>query len=346
MALVTLAISDATYLSTDPVLDRLFTELPATAFLLAASWCAVRFVHRETPSRAICLGIAMGLLVLTKAAFLYIGIAFILLLFLSDRLESTRQPDARSLRQLRVNYAMLVAAFLGTLAPWIIRNTISMGSAAITTRSESILGMRMILAEFPPLGLIYATSPAPLRQHLGPLLGYSPADLEAGGKLSDIGSVNRRRGEIFKTRMRAEGFDGKTEQWLRRSALSSVVNHPLHYLQSIGVFAYRGMWFMEPAGFAAKLDPMTFYALSTILVLVFLGVFFGGLIARNRVLIAAFGLSAGACLFHSALTHAIPRYNKPIAPIVIIAVLWLCVALARRLMRRKPDAVIVERERT
>jgi Dolichyl-phosphate-mannose-protein mannosyltransferase len=119
VALVTLAISDATFLSTDPVVDRLFTELPATAFLLAASWCAVRFVHRETPSRAICLGIAMGLLVLTKAAFLYIGIAFILLLFLSDRLEFTRQPDARSLRQLRVNYAMLVAAFLGTLAPWI-----------------------------------------------------------------------------------------------------------------------------------------------------------------------------------------------------------------------------------
>jgi hypothetical protein len=56
----------------------------------------------------------------------------------------------------------------------------------------------------------------------------------------------------------------------------------------------------------------------------------GGLIARNKVLIAAFGLSAGAFLFHSALTHAIPRYNKPLTPVVIIAVLWLCVALARR----------------
>ena len=183
VALVTLAISDATYLSTDPVLDRLFTELPATAFLLAASWCAVRFVHRDTPSRAICLGIAMGLLVLTKAAFLYIGIAFILLLFLSDWLKSTRQPDARSPRHLRVNYVMLVAAFLGTLAPWIIRNTISMGSTAITTRSESILGMRDDLGRVPSARLDLRYKPRAAAAASRPLVGIFARRPRSRGKV-------------------------------------------------------------------------------------------------------------------------------------------------------------------
>jgi hypothetical protein len=72
---------------------------------------------------------------------------------------------------------------------------------------------------------------------------------------------------------------------------------------------------------------MTFYVMSALSVLCFLGVFFGGLIARNKVLIAAFGLGAGSFLFYSALSHALRRYNAPLTPLVIISVIWLCVAL-------------------
>ena len=330
VGLITLAISDITFLAVGSVVDRLYTELPATALLLAASWCAVRFVRNQTKSRATCVGVAIGLLALTKAAFFYIGIVFILLLFLIDRLKLVRAPNAQSLRKLRVTYGVLVAAFLVVLAPWLIRNAVNLGNFGIVNRGEDVLGLRMLLAEEPPLGMIYASSPSPLQQRLGPLLGYSPADLASGGRLDRIKSVKQRRAEIYKSRMEAEGFSSvDTKRWLRSSLLSSVVNHPLNYLLSIGVFAYRGMWFMQPAGEASHLAPMTFYALSAISVLCFLGVFFGGLVARDKVLVAAFGLGAGAFLFYSALSHAIPRYNEPLTPLVIIAVLWLCVALGR-----------------
>ena len=216
-ALITLFISHMTFLSTGPVVDTLNTELPAAALLLAASWCAVCFVHHETKSPAICFGIAMGLLALTKAAFFSIGIVFLLLLIFLDRRKLFRQTDAASPRQLKVTYAALVLALLATLAPWLVRNAISLGRPEmIAGRAEGILGMRMILTQQPALGLIYASSPPPLKQQLGPQLGYTPADLEAGGRLSVV-NVHLPQWQTFKTRMEAEGYDGTTEQWLRRS---------------------------------------------------------------------------------------------------------------------------------
>ena len=185
-ALITLAISAMTFLSTSEVVDTLLSELPGAALLLATSWCAVRFVRHETMWRAICFGIALGLLALTKAAFFSVGIAFILLLVLLDRRKLVRRNDAPS-RQLRAAYAALVLAFLATLAPWLVRNTINLGRLEmIAGRGEGILGMRMILTELPPLGLFYASSPPPLMEKLGPLLGYTPADLEVGGKLNVV----------------------------------------------------------------------------------------------------------------------------------------------------------------
>ena len=331
-ALITLAISAMTFLSTTEVVDALYTELPATALLLVTAWCAVRFVRHETKWRAISFGIALGLLALTKAAFFSVGIAFILLLLLLDRRKLVRRNDAPS-RQLGAAYAALVLAFLATLAPWVVRNAISLGRPEmIAGRGEGILGLRMILTELPPLGLLYASSPPPLMERLGPLLGYSPADLEPGGKLNVVLTHLPQWG-IFDERMKAEGYEGTTEQWLRRTTLLSAVNHPLDYLLSVGLFAYRGMWFMQPSGFAGQLDPLTFYALSAISLVCLLGVFFGGLIAGNRVLVAAFGLAAGAFVFHAALSHGLPRYNTPMTPFVVIAVFWICVAFGRYLVR-------------
>ena len=117
--------------------------------------------------------------------------------------------------------------------------------------------------------------------------------------------------------------------------LLSVVNDPLNYLLSVGLFAYRGMWFMQPSGLAAQLDPLTFCALSAVSLLCLLGVFFSGLIAGDRILVAAFGLAAVAFFVHAALSHGLPRYNAPITPLVVVAVFWICVAFGRYANRGK-----------
>ena len=342
-AMLTLAISAITFLSTDPAVDSLFTELPAAALLLATSWCAVRFVRQGTTRRAISLGIVLGLLALTKAAFFSVGIAFILLLLFLDRRKLIRRNDAAS-PQLRAAYAALALAFFATLAPWVVRNAISLGRPQmIAGRGEGILGLRMMLTELPPLGLLYASSPPPLMEKLGPVLGYTPADLEPGGKLSVV-LIHLPQWGIFQERMKVDGYEGTTEQWLRRATLLSMVKDPLGYLTSVGLFAYRGTWFMQPSGLAGRLDPLTFYALSALSLLCLFGVFFGGLIAGNKVLVAAFGLPVGAFIFHSALSHGLPRYNTPITPFVVIAVFWICVAVGSYLWRLRDPSESTKQE--
>ena len=88
MALICLIASELFFLSRPGIVDRMYTELPEVALMLLASWSAVRFVHGKTKARALWLGVALGLLALCKAAFLYIGLGFILLLFVTDRAEA------------------------------------------------------------------------------------------------------------------------------------------------------------------------------------------------------------------------------------------------------------------
>jgi hypothetical protein len=180
-------------------------------------------------------------------------------------------------------------------------------------------------------------------EKLGPVLGYTPADLEPGGKLSVV-LIHLPQWGIFQERMKADGYEGTTEQWLRRATLLSMVKDPLGYLTSVGLFAYRGTWFMQPSGLAGRLDPLTFYALSALSLLCLFGVFFGGLIAGNKVLVAAFGLPVGAFIFHSALSHGLPRYNTPITPFVVIAVFWICVAVGSYLWRLRDPSESTKQE--
>ena len=80
MAVVCLIFSESFFLSRPGVVDRMYTELPEVALMLLASWSAVKFVRGKTTSRALWLGVALGLLALCKTSFLYIGLGFILLL--------------------------------------------------------------------------------------------------------------------------------------------------------------------------------------------------------------------------------------------------------------------------
>jgi hypothetical protein len=241
------------------------------------------------------------------------------------------------------NYTLLLLACLATVAPWVVRNAISYGRPElIAGRGEGIIGLRLMLSELPWRGVLYASTPPPLRDRLETVLGYTPADLESGGRLGLFRTHPERQRVTFESEKNAEGYQGITEQWLKRKAILSVVNHPLDYLASVGLFAYRGIWFMRPSGLAQRLDPMVFYALNALSLLCLLGVFFGGLIAGNRVLVGAFGLAVGAFIFYSALSYGLPRYSAPITPFAVIAVFWALHYLAKSLLGwlRQPSQAV------
>jgi hypothetical protein len=70
--------------------------------------------------------------------------------------------------------------------------------------------------------------------------------------------------------------------------------------------------------------------LNLLMLLCFFGVFFGALFTRRQVLLASFGLAAGLFFFISIFTHASERFTSPMTPFVIVSVLWLISALARK----------------
>src|SRR5262249_18553078 len=131
IGLLALVASNAVFFSQHA--DNLFTEIPASALILASSWCAVRFVRRRTLSRAIGLGVSLGALALTKAVFFYVGVGLVALLLIMD-LRASASPLRAFFRDARLSYAAIVLAFLATLAPWVLRNYIEFGKPQIATR--------------------------------------------------------------------------------------------------------------------------------------------------------------------------------------------------------------------
>ena len=252
MALLCLIASELFFLSRPGIVDRMYTELPEVALMLLASWSAVRFVHGKTKARALWLGVALGLLALCKAAFLYIGFGFILLLFVTDRAEHFRATPGKSAWRLFVlTYAVIALAMFATIAPWVARNAIIFGKPQIAAGTDvTVLGTRMLLTEHTLLGQLYLYSPYALKQRVfGPLTGYSEDDLKPGGRLAADQRRRKRTGARPSTSAsKLKDIKATGQKWVKGKAFNYVVEHPLRYVASIPVFAYKGMWFMTRAG--------------------------------------------------------------------------------------------------
>jgi hypothetical protein len=227
-----------------------------------------------------------------------------------------------------LTYAVIALAMVATIGPWIARNAVLFGTPKIASGTDaSVLGTRMLLLEHSLLGQVYLYSPAAVRKQLvGPVTGYSEDDLKPGGRLERASSAKDNRISIFVGRMRAEGYSGDHDEWLKARAFKYVTEHPVRYVASIPLFAYKGLWFMDRAG-----SMVNFVG-----VVVFLCIFFAALVTRNQTLLAAFGLPAGLYFFIALFTHALTRYTVAMTPFVILACLWLVYALSCAAYRRFP----------
>lgn len=321
MAVICIIVTESFFLSRPGVVNTMYTELPEVAMMLLAAWCAVRFVRGKTKARALWLGVVLGLLALCKASFLYIGLGFIFLLLVTDRGKGFQHESGKAAwGNCLLTYAMIALAMFATIAPWIARNTIVFGNPQIASGTDaSVLGIRMLLMEEPLVGQVYLYSPDSFKWVIGPLTGFSDSDLRPGGRLEAAATVKLNRDTIFAERMEAQGKRGKKNEWIKHAVVKYAIENPLLYIASIGVFAYRGMWFMARAGALLNLMFLT----------CFFGVFFWALFNRNQVLISAFGLPAGLFFFISFFSHALPRYNMAMTPFVILSVLWFLTTLGR-----------------
>jgi hypothetical protein len=162
--------------------DDLMSELPAASLLLLASSFLTVALVRSSIRYLTFAGLAFGVLTLTKAMFLYVFIVLVGLLAAYLWYQRARIPPRRAV----LAVGAFVVAFGCTAGAWMYRNHVQLGTWEITQRAGLALYERsrddqMSTDEY--IGAWYAWAPSQLQPGLGHLLGFSPRDLERGGRL-------------------------------------------------------------------------------------------------------------------------------------------------------------------
>jgi 4-amino-4-deoxy-L-arabinose transferase-like glycosyltransferase len=185
--------------------NNLYTELPAAALLALAAFALAAAGTEGKTWLFATAGVLYGLLVLTKAVFLYIApVLFVVLLFTC--LVRTTERRRRSLQAV-----LFVLCFLTVALPWIGRNWHTFAQPQISERGGLAVYTRALMTQMPRdefRGTFYVWSRPVMRRYLGPILGFGAADLQSGGTLQHL---NNDRGSNFYDRDLAAERAGRPE---------------------------------------------------------------------------------------------------------------------------------------
>jgi hypothetical protein len=173
------------FLSTTEIagVNNLYTELPATALLAIACLVLVMAAQRRKASLFIAAGLLFGLSALAKGAILYVFACLMPVLLVMPAGEGARR------RERFAHTAIIVAAFAVTVLPWIGRNVYLFGQAQLSERGGLALYTRGLMNQMSPVeyrGTFYVWARPSLQPIMGSLLGFTPADLQLGGKLQRL----------------------------------------------------------------------------------------------------------------------------------------------------------------
>jgi len=336
------------FLEWEDVTDRSLSELPAAAILVWASLMALRAVDRPRTRTWLALGVLTGLLVLTKASFLYVGFVFVPLLMVV-RWRRASVPMAQLLRETGV---VLVAAALA-VTPWMGRNLQQFGTFGVADRGGLAIWFRVTYNEMTSdehRGAWVYYAPLPLQPIAAELLGVDLDDFEGDGSLrrvarGAVGDEEERRSFYrlartdraeLATSYRAQGFPEwqaahRADQDLMRRGVEALRADPTRFLRTFPVFLWRGTWFMQYSNLVPSilLGPFNFGGMALLMAALVVAV----LRSRPRLL-AVTGLAGGIVMFYALLTHFEPRQSRPAAPIMILLCILAADLMVSELARR------------
>jgi hypothetical protein len=328
------------------------TELPAAALLTTASLFGILSITKDRPIFFVLAALTMGALCLTKAAFLYISAAAIVLLAGYQLLSGNW-----TLRKVLQTSLLMTAGIALVIVPWMVRNYHEFGRFEITQRGGNVLFTRayksqMNITEF--RGAFYYWAPGALHEEIGTLLGYSLEDLQADG---DLIRLNRRlrdnRFELtlpfaqavyaewhtlfqYYTEQGVEDPAFLAEQDMQRRAMDMIFSDPTAYLRATIPFVWRGMWsfggvaWTEPNTVPMPGEGFDFGSLPWRISITLLnGLSYLSLLAlplmalrwRRADLLSFALLPLGMMAFYALLSHNLPRYNSPAIPAMLMAFL-------------------------
>lgn len=367
--LISLFSAGLTYVCMHPVfISTLLTEFHGAVLAVWFTWAWLRSWQQQSWRYAALAGVLLGLLVLTKAAFLYISLVLLMLVILLHLFW--RKP----IKELMLHAVVLFCMLLVVL-PWMWRNHTHFGAWEIAGRGPNVLITRayksqMTHEEFK--GAFYAYAPASLKNVMKKITGFSAQDREKGGRLQrltrlfDSDKVCRSKddeacaiGYYIKANIRYHNImadyakiyadnpakarvEGDKEA--KKVALAMIKANPWGHIKTSLVFAWRGAWpcnkvdgrwfkyeqqFLQPAW--QEITP--FIGLLCMFLLAFFGLF------KQKVewLILSW-LGASTFVFYATASHFIPRYSEMMLPIWLVSLIFSIVMSLRFLATPKLSA--------
>jgi 4-amino-4-deoxy-L-arabinose transferase-like glycosyltransferase len=307
------------------VLDRAKSETLATLLVLLACWglyAAVSRARWRTP--AVAAGVALGLLMLTKAVFFFAGPVL---------LAATLLP-VKGQRPWRPIGLALAIAYLVT-APWIARN-LSHDLGFGISRDREVLAIRaehttMSWREWSAAWLYFAGEGSGLARSLLER-SFAPQDWARLMESNPDGyylRAKKNRGAVA-----ARVADGAvTEDATYRAARSVILDHWPMQVAVTGPFAVRGIFVGQnlyrwpPARLVAR-------TVANLMVPA-LAIWIGLLALRaDSVRLWFVLLPAYSYAFHAGITQNIDRFSWPILPVAAVAFAALCALAASSVASR------------
>ena len=340
----------ATIVAAGPIeVNRMLTEPPAQAFLLLLSLFSVLMIRSPRPAYFCAAGLSLGALILTKAAFLYIGIALFLALAVWLAWEKL---NGRLQRSSIIGFFIFALSTAALIAPWSARNYYHFGSPGLAERGGAVLYIRALENEMTSLeyaGAFYVWAPYGwAKVLLGETLGFSKTDLKKGGSLQRLNRLipedrdnalaghydqiisyyrqakaERNRLAIdFANRGQADPT-GAAEDLLMRRSIEKIQAKPFTHLSMVPLLIWKG-------------DALTFLLSALAVVLLLKG--------KPRVDAFIYAVPSLVMVAFLALaTHYIARYSSPMVPIVVVLVtvlIYQAALLGLRLARNLWDNIM------
>jgi 4-amino-4-deoxy-L-arabinose transferase-like glycosyltransferase len=229
------------------------------------------------------------------------------------------------------------------VVPWMYRNYELSGDFKTANGGGIVIYYRALLdtmEEGDYRGLFYTFTPKAARWLVGPVLGYTPADLQPDGRLRRLAFENREirahddkaaaeaRPEdtiTYRMRINAEAKkrhqlrSGPPDRTMQADALKIIANHPLAHLALVLPVVWQGMW-MDSVPFWAA--PFLFWAVIAAAI--------AGAYRRDYALMGICILPLLNVGAYGMMTHFIPRYSVPMMPVMILCFAYLVHVVARR----------------
>jgi hypothetical protein len=333
------------------VVDRNLAELPAAALVVWTGVAATELLRRRSVPVAAGVGVMLGLLVLTRAAFLYVSAPYLVILLLLVAREDRRSDSTSILMRVGPLVLATVVAFVAVVGPWALRNQTTFGDPGLTERGGEILHLRAAknsMDAYQHRGAWVYWAPLPMQGPLARALRVDRDDFRSGRPLAPVAryddevdafgesfyrsaknAVWERRVELMALGLSDAEAREQAEDELGALALAQFRDRPTSFLRTTPVFLWRFLWPMN-SSLTVPRPLLAIVNLAGMAALVWAAV--SGLL-RRPVLFAVAGLPAGATAFYALVTHAIPRYARPLAPTMILLLVLASLELRERLRR-------------